>query len=100
MPIFLKVFPSFLIVPMLLLGSQPAVALDQESNSASAANSTEGRQISSGELESEICFNVYAEQWTGDSLGSNEFERFQDVAGIFEKYGEQYGIDYLVSSSR
>ena len=50
MPVFLKIFPLFLMAQMLLLGSLPAVALDQESKSTSAANSTEGRQITSGEL--------------------------------------------------
>ena len=99
MPIFLKVFPSFLIVPMLLLGSQPAVALDQESDSASAANSTEGRQITSGELESEIGFNVYAEQWTGDleEMETQRMIRVLTVYGLgryFLDGGREKGLTY------
>jgi len=99
MPIFLKVFPSFLIVPMLLLGSQPAVALDQESDSASAANSTEGRQITSRELESEIGFNVYAEQWTGDldEMETQRMIRVLTVYGLgryFLDGGQEKGLTY------
>ena len=82
MPVFLKIFPLFLIAPMLLLGSLPVVALDQESDSASAANSTEGRQITSEELESEIGFNVYAEQWTGD-LDEMETQRLIRVLTVY-----------------
>ena len=70
MPIFLKVVPLFLIAPMLLLGSQPAFALDQATDSAFAANSAEGSQVTSGELESEIGFNVYAELYVVKAYGT------------------------------
>jgi membrane-bound lytic murein transglycosylase MltF len=84
---------------MLLLGSLPAVALDQESESVSAANSTEGRQITSGELESEIGFNVYAEQWTGDldEMQTQRMIRVLTVYGLgryFLDGGQEKGLTY------
>ena len=99
MSIFRKAFPLLLIAPTLLLGSLPAVALDQESESASAANSTEGRQITSGELESEIGFNVYAEQWTGDldEMETQRMIRVLTVYGLGRYYldgGREKGITY------
>ena len=99
MPIFLKIIPLFLIAPMLLLAGQPAVALGQEPESTSAANSTEGRQITSRELESEIGFNVYAEQWTGDldEMQTQRMIRVLTVYGLgryFLDGGREKGLTY------
>lgn len=99
MPILLKFFPLFLMALMLLLSSLPAVAIDQESESASAANSTEGRQITSGELESEIGFNVYAEQWIGDldEMENQRMIRVLTVYGVGRYYldgGREKGLTY------
>ena len=96
MPIFLKIPPLFLIAPILLLGSQAAVALDQESDSATL---TEDRQITSGELESEIGFNVYAEQWIGDldEMQTQRMIRVLTVYGVGRYYldgGREKGLTY------
>ena len=82
MPLFLKISTLFLIALVLLLGSQRAGALGQKSDTASALNPTEDRQISSGELESEIGFNVYAEQWTGD-LDEMQTQRMIRVLTVY-----------------
>ena len=55
-----------------------------------------------GTLHGNMLVNRYVKNfdWASNSLGTNEFKRFQDVAGIFEKYGEQYGIDYLMVAAQ
>jgi membrane-bound lytic murein transglycosylase MltF len=99
MQILLKVFALFLLVPMLLLGSQPAAALDQDSSTTPKATASENRQISSGELESEIGFNVYAEQWTGDldEMETQRMIRVLTVYGVGWYYldgGQEKGMTY------
>ncbi len=99
MPNIMKRFFLFLIVPVLLLTSQLAMALDQEPASASAANTSENRQPGSGELESEIGFNVYDEQWTGDldEMENQRMIRVLTVYGIGRYYldgGREKGLTY------
>lgn len=93
MPFFMKVSFLILFVPVLLLASQ------QESVSASAANSIEGGQDAAGELESEIGFNVYAEQWTGDlaEMETQRMIRVLTVYGLGRYYldgGRERGLTY------
>jgi membrane-bound lytic murein transglycosylase MltF len=33
-------------------------------------------------------------------MGTDDYHRFLDVLGIFKKYGEQYGIDYLIVTAQ
>jgi len=38
--------------------------------------------------------------WAKNALAAEDFQRFQDVDQIFQKYGEQYGIDYLMVAAQ
>ena len=55
-----------------------------------------------GTLHGNMLINRYVKNfdWAKNSLDNNDFKRFQDLAGIFEKYGEQYGIDYLMVAAQ
>ena len=55
-----------------------------------------------GTLKGNILINRYVDDfdWTHNALGANDYERFIEVVNIFEKYGEQYGIDYLIVTAQ
>ncbi|MFC1689555.1 transglycosylase SLT domain-containing protein [Pseudomonadota bacterium] len=99
MVVFPKKMVSLLIASMLLLGSQAVMALDQEADPVSAVNPGEAPPISSGELESEIGFNVYAEQWIGDldEMEAQRMIRVLTVYGVGRYYldgGREKGLTY------
>jgi membrane-bound lytic murein transglycosylase MltF len=55
-----------------------------------------------GTLKGNILINRYVDDfdWTQNALGANDYKRFLEVVNIFEKYGEQYGIDYLIVTAQ
>ena len=55
-----------------------------------------------GTLHGNMLINRYFKNfdWAKNSLDTSDFQRFMDVADIFEKYGEQYGIDYLMVAAQ
>ena len=55
-----------------------------------------------GTLHGNMLINRYFKNfdWAKNSLDASDFQRFMDVADIFEKYGEQYGIDYLMVAAQ
>jgi len=55
-----------------------------------------------GTLKGNILINRYIRDFdrTGNALGAEDYERFRQVIGIFEQYGEQYGIDYLIVTAQ
>ncbi|MGB5486394.1 MAG: lytic transglycosylase F [Lysobacterales bacterium] len=55
-----------------------------------------------GTLQGNMLINRYFKNfdWAKNSLAASDFQRFTDVADIFEKYGEQYGIDYLMVAAQ
>jgi membrane-bound lytic murein transglycosylase MltF len=50
-----------------------------------------------GTLAGNMLLNSYVREfeWTKNALAGEDYKRFEGVIDIFEKYGEQYGIDYL-----
>ncbi len=38
--------------------------------------------------------------WAGNALAQEDMERFRNLEGIFRKYGEQYGVDYLLAAAQ
>lgn len=55
-----------------------------------------------GTLHGNMLINQYLKNfdWTKNALDKDEMVRFRAVADIFEKYGEQYGIDYLMVAAQ
>jgi membrane-bound lytic murein transglycosylase MltF len=38
--------------------------------------------------------------WAANALGTEDYLRFQNLRGIFQKYGERYGVDYLLAAAQ
>jgi membrane-bound lytic murein transglycosylase MltF len=55
-----------------------------------------------GTLKGNILINRYIRDfdWTQNALGAEDYERFREVVGIFEKFGDQYGFDYLIVTAQ
>jgi membrane-bound lytic murein transglycosylase MltF len=55
-----------------------------------------------GTLHGNMLINRYYKNfdWAKNALAASDYQRFLDVADIFEKYGEQYGIDYLMVAAQ
>ena len=55
-----------------------------------------------GTLHGNILINRYLKDidWTKNALDTDDYARFEDVAEIFQKYGNQYGIDYLMVAAQ
>jgi len=55
-----------------------------------------------GTLMGNILINRYLKEfdWTKNALAADDYHRFQEVADIFAKYGQQYGVDYLMVAAQ
>ena len=55
-----------------------------------------------GTLQGNILINRHLKNfdWAQNALAAGEYKRFQDVANIFLKYGDQYGVDYLMVAAQ
>jgi membrane-bound lytic murein transglycosylase MltF len=55
-----------------------------------------------GTLKGNILINRYLKDfdWAKNALAADDYKRFQDVVDIFQKYGEQYGIDFLMVAAQ
>lgn len=55
-----------------------------------------------GTLQGNMLINRYLKNfdWAQNALAADEYKRFQDVADIFLKYGDQYGVDYLMVAAQ
>jgi len=55
-----------------------------------------------GTLKGNILINRYTRDfdWAENALDEEDYQRFEEVVGIFEKYGEQYGFDYLMVTAQ
>jgi membrane-bound lytic murein transglycosylase MltF len=50
-----------------------------------------------GSLAGNMLLNKYLRdfEWSKNALAEDDYKRFENLRAIFEKYGEQYAIDYL-----
>ena len=55
-----------------------------------------------GTLKGNILINRYLKDfdWAKNALDADDYSRFQGVVDIFSKYGEQYGVDYLMVAAQ
>jgi len=55
-----------------------------------------------GTLKGNILINRYLKDfdWAKNALAAEDYERFQSVVDIFSKYGEQYGVDFLMVAAQ
>lgn len=55
-----------------------------------------------GTLQGNMLINRYLKNfdWAKNALAAEDYQRFQDVADIFSRYGDQYGVDYLMVAAQ
>ncbi len=55
-----------------------------------------------GTLKGNILINRYLRDfdWSQNALDAEDYQRFEEVVDIFEKYGEEYGIEYLMVAAQ
>lgn len=55
-----------------------------------------------GTLHGNMLINRYIKNfdWAQNALAANDYKRFEKVVGIFSKYGNQYGVDYLMVAAQ
>jgi membrane-bound lytic murein transglycosylase MltF len=55
-----------------------------------------------GTLKGNMLINRYTRDfdWAANVLDEEDYQRFEEVVGIFEMYGNQYGIDYLMVTAQ
>ena len=103
MSLYRQLFP-FLILLILVSGSELAVPAEQVPNPAPSTSPIADQQVNPEELEAEIGFNIYAEQWTGDldEMESQRLIRVLTVYGLgryFLDGGRPKGITYDLFSA-
>jgi membrane-bound lytic murein transglycosylase MltF len=55
-----------------------------------------------GTLKGNILINRYIDDfdWSQNALSAEDYARFEQTVSVFEKYGNQYGIDYLIVTAQ
>jgi membrane-bound lytic murein transglycosylase MltF len=83
-------------------GGQLAYAIREDSPQLMAVMNEFLKSHRQGTLKGNILINRYVRDfdWTQNALGAEDYKRFQEVVGIFEKYGDQYGFDYLIVTAQ
>ena len=83
-------------------GGRIGVAVREDSPKLLAELNEFLKSYRQGTLHGNMLINRYIKNfdWAKNALGAKDFKRFHDVANIFEKYGEQYGVDYLMVAAQ
>ena len=83
-------------------GGQLAFAIRQDSPQLMTTLNKFLKSHRQGTLKGNILINRYIKDfdWTQNAMGAEDYKRFEEVVGIFEKYGAQYGFDYLIVTAQ
>lgn len=83
-------------------GGKIAWAVRKDSPKLAAALNEFLKSHRQGTLKGNILINRYLRDfdWAKNALAADDYKRFQDLVQIFEKYGEQYGFDFLMVAAQ
>ena len=83
-------------------GGRVGLAIRQDSPQLMAVLNEFLKTHKQGTLKGNILINRYLKNadWAKNALSPDEFQRFQDVVEIFLKFGDQYGVDYLMVAAQ
>jgi len=83
-------------------GGQLAWAVREESPKLKAALNEFIKTHRQGSLKGNILINRYIRDfdWAKNALAVADYQRFQKVINIFESYGQQYGMDFLMVAAQ
>jgi membrane-bound lytic murein transglycosylase MltF len=102
--IFEGVFEKLTLRPDLVLreGSQLAWAFRPDSPQFTAALNAHMENYKEGSLHGNMLINRYLRdfKWVENALEAENYGRFKETVDIFKKYGEQYGMDYLLVAAQ
>jgi membrane-bound lytic murein transglycosylase MltF len=83
-------------------GGQIGWAVRKENPELLASLNSFNSQIKKGSLIGNILFKRYFEntRWIKNPLESQEFKKLDQVKALFQKYGEQYGMDWIAIAAQ
>ncbi len=83
-------------------GGQLAFAIREDSPKLMAELNTFIKSHRQGTLKGNILIKRYINNfdWTRNALGAEDYQRFREVIDIFQKYGDEYGVDYLIVTAQ
>ena len=99
-----QVFDKLVVHPDLVLrtGGLVGYAFRKNSPELAAKLNEYLKTHSQGTLLGNVVFNRYLKDfdWAKNALNPDDFSRFEKVVNIFQKYGEEYGFDYLMVTAQ
>jgi len=102
--IFEKVFPGLVIRRDLVLreGGLIGYAFRKNSPQFAAAIDAHVKDFSAGSLHGNMLINRYLRdfKWVENSLDADDYGRFEELAHLFHKYGEQYALEALLVAAQ
>ncbi len=102
--IFADVFDQLVVRDDIVFraGGQIGYAIRKNSPQLKSALNEFLKSHRQGTLKGNILINRYIKDydWSKNVVNKEDYQRFQDVVGIFEKYGKQYGFDYLMVTAQ
>jgi len=83
-------------------GGRIAFAVREDSPNLKAVLNEFLKTNRQGTLSGNILFNRYFRDfdWAKNALHADDYQRFQDLESIFQVYGKQYGVDYLMVAAQ
>lgn len=83
-------------------GGQIAWALRKNSPKLKAAVDDFLKKHRAGTLIGNVMINRYIRDfdWAANALAKDDYNRFEKLKGIFQKYGEEYGMEYLMVAAQ
>jgi membrane-bound lytic murein transglycosylase MltF len=83
-------------------GAQIGYAFRKGSPQLAKALNAHMKNYRQGSLHGNILIKRYVQdfRWVENALEADDYERFNGVAEIFRKYGDQYGMDYLLVAAQ
>ena len=83
-------------------GARIAWAFRRESPMLEQALNAFLKENREGTLTGNVLKNRYYRDfdWAANALAGNDYNRFEELKHIFEKYGEQYGVEYLMVAAQ
>lgn len=83
-------------------GGQLGFAIREDSPQLMVALNKFVKTHKQGTLKGNILINRYIRDfdWTQNAVSAEDYQRFLDVVDIFERFGDQYGIDYLIVTAQ
>jgi membrane-bound lytic murein transglycosylase MltF len=102
--IWTQVFDRLVVRNDLVLrqGGRVGFAFRKNSPQLAAALNEFLKENRQGTTVGNVLINRYLKQfdWVKNALDSEGMDRFSKVEGIFKKYGEEYGVDYLLVTAQ